>query len=130
MAIHDIQTYLETADHDWSVSQQDGSLIITNSDDLTAILVKAEKQMLIESLLFPTSAIKDQAQFDDLLMYLQKHLPLTTVGKTRLQGETYYTAFGSLSTDSKLENIELEIIMLFQNVNELLHFSSEHLTNQ
>lgn len=130
MAIHDIQTYLETADHYWSVSQQDGSLIITNSDDLTAILVMAEKQMLIESLLFPTSAIKDQAQFDDLLMYLQKHLPLTTVGKTRLQGETYYTAFGSLSTDSKLENIELEIIMLFQNVNELLHFSSEHLTNQ
>ncbi|QXO16590.1 MULTISPECIES: DUF2170 family protein [Vibrio] len=130
MAIHDIQTYLETADHDWHVSQQDGSLIITNSDDLTAILVLAEQQMLIESLLFPTSAIQDQAQFDDLLMYLQKHLPLTTVGKTRLQGETYYTAFGSLSTDSKLENIELEITMLFQNVNELLHFSSEHLTNQ
>lgn len=126
MSVADIKAHLLASDHDWSVSEQAGHLVITNNNDITAILVVTEHQMLIESLLFAVTAIADQAKFDDRLMYLQKQLPLTTVGKTLLEGESYYTAFGALSADSKLDNIELELVMLFQNVTELLHFSSEH----
>ncbi|WP_414932871.1 DUF2170 family protein [Vibrio europaeus] len=129
MSVADIKAHLLAADHDWSVTEQEGNLIITNNDDITAILVVTEHQMLIESLLFPTTAIEEQAQYDDKLMYLQKQLPLTTIGKTRLQGESYYTAFGALSANSKLDNIELELVMLFQNITEILHFSSEHFTS-
>ncbi len=128
MSVADIKAHLIASDHNWSVSEQEGNLVIINNDDITAILVVTEQQMLIESLLFPDTTIADQAKFDDRIMYLQKQLPLTTVGKTYLQGESYYTAFGALSAESNLDSIELELVMLFQNVTELLHFSSEYFT--
>ena len=125
MPIAKIKAHLEASDHNWTIDTIEQGLTITNGDGVLAHLILTDKQMLIESLLFKESAVKDVAQFDSLMMHAQKRLPLTSVGKTVLENQSYYVAFGALSASSKLENVELEIVLLFQNINEILQFSTD-----
>ncbi len=127
MALHDIKTHLEASDHNWTIGEVEGGLTVTNGDGILAHLVMTEHQMVIETLLFPESEVKDVAQFDNLMMYAQKSLPLTSVGKSEVDGVAYYVAFGALSASSKLDNVELELVLLFQNVTEILHSSNDFL---
>ncbi|MGL6261517.1 DUF2170 family protein [Vibrio sp. WXL210] len=127
MALEDIRAHLVASDHNWTVEEIEGGLTIVNEDGVLAHLILTEHQMIIESLLFPVEAIEDVAKFDDLMMFAQKKLPLTSIGKTIVAKQKFYAAFGALSADSKLENVELEVVMLYQNITELLDFSADFL---
>jgi hypothetical protein len=49
------------------------------------------------------------------------------VGISQVAGEEYYTAFGSLSSQSKEESVMIEIETLFQNVEAFLDAYQTHL---
>ncbi|MCL9781715.1 YjfI family protein [Vibrio sp. S4M6] len=127
MSLTEINAFLNQCEHDWSVETHGESLSITNADGLTAIMVKSDSQILIETLLFPVSTVIDQAEFDNAIMYEQKALPLSGVAKTVVDQQPYYCAFGALSSKSIYENIALEVEVLFQNVQTILHFSHDFL---
>ena len=44
-----------------------------------------------------------------------------------MAGDEYYTAFGSLSSQSKPESVMIEVQTLFQNVEAFLDAYAEHL---
>lgn len=123
--IQKIKSHLVSSDHGWAVTEIESGLEIRNEDDSPVHLIVTEKQMLVEQMLFPVAQIENVAEFDNQLMYLQRVMPLTSVGKSRINNENYYVAFGALSADSKLDNVELELVMLYQNTFELLQFSSD-----
>ncbi len=127
MALLDIKTHLQESDHHWDIGEVEGGLTITNGDGILAHLIQTEKQMVVETILFKETDVKDVAQFDNLMMHAQKGLPLTSVGKSVVGDDTYYVAFGALSANSKLDNVELELVLLFQNVTEILHSSTDFL---
>ncbi len=127
MSLQNLKAHLEASDHNWTIGEIEGGLTIINGDDIPAHLVLTESQMIIETILFKESDIKNVDQFDDLMMQAQKGLSLTSVGKSKIDGTKYYVAFGALSSSSILDNVELELVMLFQNVTEILHSSSDFL---
>lgn len=129
-SIQDIKKHLESTDHGWTISEIESGLEIRNVDDVPVHLVVTEEQMLVETILFPESVIEDVASFDNTMMFAQKGLPLSSVGKSQINNETYYVAFGALSSASKLDNVELEITVLYQNIAELLHFSSDFIKSK
>lgn len=127
MSIADIKRHLEGSEHNWVIEETENGLVIESDEGVVAHLVTTEQQMLIESLLFPIAQVKDKATFDHAMMLAQKQLPLTSVGISQIDDKQFYCAFGSLSAQSTLDNIELEILMLYRNINELLHFSNDFL---
>ncbi|CAH0537423.1 DUF2170 family protein [Vibrio marisflavi] len=127
MSLNEINEFLHQNEHDWNIELADGSIVITNSDELSAVLVQSDTQILIESLLFPAHVVANQAEFDNAIMFEQKALPLSSVAKTVVNSEPYYCAFGALSSESIFKNIELEIKVLFQNVKTILNFSTDFL---
>ncbi len=124
MNVFEIKEFLEKSEHNWCIDVVDDALVITTEDDIKAVLTKSNSQILIESLLFPVSALSNPAEFDSTILHVHKTLPLTTVGKSLVNEEEYYCAFGALSSESKVENIELEVSMLFVNIIELLQFAT------
>ncbi|HHY0525326.1 TPA: DUF2170 family protein [Vibrio parahaemolyticus] len=121
-----IKALLES-DEGFSVTQSDDSLIITNDVGINAVLVVQGSQIVVESLLFPVDEVSDQAELDDYILKTHKLVPLTAVGKSEIEGQFYYSAFGALSSESKVESVLLEVVELFRNVAELLEGYSEFL---
>ena len=102
------------------VTRETDCLMMTNSDGLEAWLAIHGEQILVESILFAQSEAKDAAQLNETILRTHMMFPLTTVGLTELSGESYYTAFGSLSSQSKETSILIEIETLFVNVESFL----------
>lgn len=127
MSLSQIKSHLENADHNWTIEEGEGALTIINEDGVTVYLAITEQQMIAESLLFKEEQIKEPAVFNRAMMMAQKGLPLSSVGITSVNGENYYCIFGALSSDSKLDNVELEIVLLFNNVTQVLQFSHDFL---
>jgi uncharacterized protein YjfI (DUF2170 family) len=124
MNITDIKEFLEKSEHNWTLEVAEDALVIINEDELTAVMTVSNSQILVESLLFPQAELVSPADFDHEILFAHKALPLTTVGKSTFNDETYYCAFGALSSESKNANIEKEVAMLFINSVELLQFAS------
>lgn len=124
MNVTKIKEFLEQSIHHWNLDIVEDALIIKTTEDVQAILTVSNSQILVESLLFPVSALENATVFDGQILHVHKSLPLTTVGKCYVNDNEYYCAFGALSSSSKLEDIELEISMLFVNVAELLEFAT------
>ncbi|MEJ2694497.1 MAG: DUF2170 family protein [Candidatus Thiodiazotropha sp.] len=112
---------------DIAVTHENGTLIITNEDGIEAYLTVSGDQILVETLLFPASQVKDVANLNTDLLRTHMVFPLTSGGITTISGEDYYTAFGALSAKSKEESIFIEIDTLFQNVNDMLDAYASHL---
>ncbi|MEJ2404175.1 MAG: DUF2170 family protein [Candidatus Thiodiazotropha sp.] len=110
-----------------AVTQEDGTLVITNEDGIEAYLTVSGEQILIETLLFPADQVKDISNLNADLLRTHMVFPLTSAGITTISGEDYYTAFGALSAQSKEESIFIEIDTLFQNVNDMLDAYASHL---
>lgn len=113
--------------NDLVVTHEDNCLLIANDDGLDAWLAISGEQILVESLLFATSEVKDSAALNEEILKTHMVFPLTTVGITRVGSESYYTAFGALSSQSKPESIMIEIETLFQNVEAFLDAYQDHL---
>lgn len=112
---------------DIAVTHENGTLIITNEDGIEAFLTVSGEQILVETLLFPASQVKDISNLNADLLRTHMVFPLTSAGVTTISGEDYYTAFGALSAQSKEESIFIEIDTLFQNVNDMLDAYASHL---
>ncbi|MCW8107294.1 YjfI family protein [Alteromonas ponticola] len=112
---------------DLVVTREENCLLIANQDGIDAWLAISGEQILVESLLFAASQVKDKAALDHEILSTHMVFPLTTVGISTINGEEYYTAFGALSAQSKQETIEIEVDTLFQNVASFLDAYETHL---
>jgi uncharacterized protein YjfI (DUF2170 family) len=112
---------------DLVVTREENCLLIANSDGIDAWLAISGEQILIESLLFSIDEVKDRAALNEDILKTHMLFPLTTVGISQVAGEEYYTAFGSLSSQSKSESILIEVQTLFQNVEAFLDAYHEYL---
>ena len=125
--LHSLLELLQQQD-DLTVSTEGDALLLTNEDGIDAIMTVNGDQIIVESLLSPTAKVKDVIVFNDLMLRTHKQLfPLTAMAITRIDGEDYYAAFGSLSSQSKEESVLVEISLLFQNVEGMLEFYEEQI---
>ncbi|EJL6462608.1 DUF2170 family protein (plasmid) [Vibrio cholerae] len=127
MDLNVVTKALLESEEGFNVTQSDESLIITNDVGINAVLVVQGSQIIVESLLFKADVVTDQAALDDYILKTHKLVPLTAVGKSEVEGQFYYSAFGALSSESKVESVVLEVEELFNNVAELLEGYSEFL---
>ncbi|WP_020407393.1 DUF2170 family protein [Hahella ganghwensis] len=115
----------------WVVEKEaHGALYVTNEDGFDAFVVATEKQLIVESPLFPLSSVTDVPALDHLILRSHQLLPLTTVGIRQIDGEDYYVAFGSLSAESKDSVLIEEVEALFDNIGEFLELYSEYLNQE
>lgn len=111
---------------DLTVTTEGDALLLTNDEGIDAVMTVSGDQIVVESLLSPTAKAKDSIGFNDLILRTHKQLfPLTAMAITRIDGDDYYAAFGSLSSQSKEESVLIEISLLFQNVEGMLEFYEE-----
>jgi hypothetical protein len=106
---------------------QGDCISISNDEGVDAFLVVGENQIVVETIMFPTNAVKDIAVLDAEILRTHRFVPLSTIAISRIGDEEYYVAFGALSVDSKDEVIVEEVEALFGNVPEFLELYSEHL---
>jgi uncharacterized protein YjfI (DUF2170 family) len=111
----------------WAVHSENDCLFITNEDGLDAFVAVSGAQIVVESLLFSKSQVKDAAALNDEILKTHQIFPLTTIGISSVEGEEYYVSFGSLSSQSKEESIVIEIEALFDNVTGFLDAYENHL---
>ena len=109
------------------VTREEDCLLIANNDGIDAWLAISGEQILIESLLFSSNEVKDKVALNEEVLKTHMIFPLTTVGISQVAGDEYYTAFGSLSSQSKEESVMIEIETLFQNVEAFLDAYQVHL---
>jgi uncharacterized protein YjfI (DUF2170 family) len=114
----------------WVVDAEGECLSISNDEGINAFIYVGEKQIIAETALFPAAKVTDQATMNDLILRTHHLLPLTTICISNIGGEDYYTAFGSLSVESKDSVIVEEIDTLFANVGEFLELYNQHLTEE
>jgi len=100
---------------------------ISNDEGVDAFLVVGEQQIVVETIMFPVSAVKDTAALDHEILRTHRLVPLSTLAVSNIGDDEYYVAFGALSVDSKDEVIVEEVEALFANVPEFLELYSEHL---
>ncbi|ABG39751.1 conserved hypothetical protein [Paraglaciecola sp. T6c] len=112
---------------DLVVTREENCLLIANSDGVDAWLAISGEQILVESLLFSVKEVKDKIALNEEILKTHMIFPLTTVGISNVAGDEYYTAFGSLSSQSKAQSITIEVQTLFQNVEAFLDAYAEHL---
>lgn len=109
------------------ITRENDCLLIANEDGLDAWIAISGEQILVESLLFAQSEVSDVNALNAAILRTHMVFPLTTVGVSNLNGEDYYTAFGSLSAQSKESSILIEVETLFQNVEAFLDAYQEYL---
>lgn len=127
-SLDELNTLLEKQ-QDLSVSKEGDAIFISNEDGIDAFITVSGEQLLVESLLCPVAQIRDTAAFDALILRTHKNVfPLTTLGITTIGDKEYYAAFGALSSESKSETVMIEIDTLFLNIEGMLEFFEEFLT--
>lgn len=124
--LNDLNTLL--AEHaGWSITQTGNSLCLTNEDGIDAFLAVSGEQIVVEALLFPQKAVKDVSALNEMVLRTHKMFPLSTICINDINGESYYAAFGSLSSHSKPETIVIEVATLFRNVEAFLELYQDYL---
>ncbi|WP_323835941.1 DUF2170 family protein [Photorhabdus africana] len=118
---------LNESGNNWSVEQIGECLAMTNEDGIKAHLAICGRQITVEALLFSEENVLDPASLNQFILETHKMIPLTSVGITKVEGQSYYTAFGSLASESKQESVVIEVSTLFANITELLDAYSEFL---
>ncbi|SUO96332.1 YjfI family protein [Suttonella ornithocola] len=92
-------------------------IVLHDYGDLPVYLAVAGEQILVESVLFPASLVKNSAAFNLAVLETHKYFPLSTISVEYTQdGDAYYNMFGSLSASEQIESIVLEIETLASNV--------------
>ena len=124
--LNDLETLLAKQDS-WAVTKTEQSLCLVNEDGIEAFLAVAGEQILVEALLFPLDGIKDVIGLNDIILRTHKMFPLSTIGINEINGDSYYVAFGSLSSQSKAETVVIEIATLFRNIEAFLELYQDYL---
>ena len=111
----------------WVVHSENDCLFITNEDGLDAYVAVSGAQIVVESILFASSAVADSKGLNEQILKTHQVFPLTTIGITSVEGEDYYMAFGALSSQSKEESVVIEVATLFDNVAAFLDVYEDYL---
>ncbi len=82
----------------------------------------------MEAPLFPMAMVTDVAKLNDTILRTHEMFPLTNISIHTVDGDDYYIAFGSLSSQSKQESILIEVTTLFVNVEGFLEMYQPLLT--
>ncbi|MBD8515136.1 YjfI family protein [Photobacterium sp. WH77] len=119
------------SDHDgWEVDVQGQALLIHNEDNIEAFLAVSGEQILVEVLLFDAGQVKDTDALNREILRTHKMFPLSTIGINAINGNDYYVAFGSLSSQSKAESVVIEVATLFRNVEAFIDLYQDFLKEQ
>lgn len=113
--------------NDLVITKEESCLLIANSDGLDAWLAISGEQIIVESILFSASEVKDASALNEEILKTHQLFPLTTVGISQVGDTDYYVAFGALSAQSKESSVMIEIETLFQNVASFIDAYQEHL---
>ncbi|GAA3544780.1 DUF2170 family protein [Zobellella aerophila] len=119
--------HLLSAREGWRCELENDSLLITNADGLEAYLAVAGEQIIAETLLFPAAQVTDIAGLNDTILRTHQLMPLTTVGISDINGESYYIAFGALASSSKEQSVRIEVETLFRNTEAFLDLYQDYL---
>jgi uncharacterized protein YjfI (DUF2170 family) len=84
--------------------------------DLPVFVTIAGDQVIVESVLWPTSDVRDPGEFNETVLRTHKYFPLSTISLGQRAHDDYYLMFGSLSASSDLSDIVHEIEVLASNV--------------
>lgn len=105
------------------------ALVVTlrKHQDLTLMIAISGDYMLVETPLFPVSAVTDKAELNELLLRGVKGLPLSSVAIDNMMGEDTYVLVGELSSSTLIENIELEIETMAANYFEVVETVQDYL---
>ena len=109
---------------DWVVEAEGDCLSVSNDEGVDAFIYVGERQIVVESILFPVSQVEDEAALNRLILQTHQLVPLTTVAIKNIGGNDYYVAFGALSVSSKDEVVIEEVETLFGNVGDFLDLYS------
>lgn len=129
LSVQELQQTLQSTTN-WVVESEGDCLSISNDEGIDAFVYLGEQQLIVESVLFAESAVKNTQGLNTLILETHQFVPLSTVGISAINGERYYVVFGALSTDSKSSVIVEEIETLFSNVPEFLELYSEFLKTE
>lgn len=121
-----IQASLEKQSQ-WAVHTENDCLFITNEDGLDAYVAVSGEQIIVESILFASSAVTDRPGLNEQILKTHQVFPLTTIGISNVEGEDYYVAFGALSSQSKEASVVIEVEALFDNVAAFLDVYEDYL---
>lgn len=91
-------------------------VIMHGYGDLPVFVSVAGEQIIAESVLWPVSQVRDPVEFNETILRTHKYFPLSTICLSQRMDEDYYLMFGSLSSESSLEDIVHEIEVLASNV--------------
>ncbi len=118
----------QAAELNVKIDYNDHSFIIIMNDygDLRLNVLFTSRQIIIETIICPLSAIQRQDLFNAFILRHQKLLPLSSVAISRLKNDEYYVAFGALSLNSSLEDVVLEIATLAANALDLAELIEQY----
>ena len=87
----------QAAELNVKIDYNDHSFIIIMNDygDLRLNVLFTSRQIIIETIICPLSAIQRQDLFNAFILRHQKLLPLSSVAISRLKNDEYYVAFGA-----------------------------------
>ncbi|KDM89855.1 hypothetical protein EA58_20610 [Photobacterium galatheae] len=119
------------SEHDgWQVELQGQALLIRNEDNIEAFLAVSGEQILVEVVLFDAAQVKDTDALNAEILRTHKMFPLSTIGLNNINGNDYYIAFGSLSSQSKAESVVIEVATLFRNVEAFIDLYQDYFKEQ
>ncbi len=96
--------------------------------ELPIYLTVSGEQIIVEVLLWSSSDVVNQAEFNEAILRTHKYFPLSTISlDKRADGVDYYHMFGALSSTSILSNIVFEIEVLASNVIKATEAYGEYL---
>ena len=103
-------------------------LVMHDYGELPIYLTVSGEQIIVEVLLWSSSDVVNQAEFNEAILRTHKYFPLSTISlDKRTDGADYYHMFGALSSTSILSNIVFEIEVLASNVIKATEAYGEYL---
>lgn len=111
----------------WDTQLEGDCLAIVNDEGVEAFLRVGTHQILVETVLFPASAVTDRSALNERLLRSMYLFPLSSVALKTIAGEAYYVAFGALSVESRESVILEEVEVLFANVEEIVELCGDNL---
>ena len=109
---------------DCSISLEADTLCVSTEEGFDLFLVAGQEQILVETVLFPTSALTDIASASVQMLQANPILPLSSFAIRTYNNQDYVVIFGALSINSKTEVIVEEVEVLRSNIGDAFEMFS------
>ncbi len=91
-------------------------LVMREHGDLPVFIAVSGEQIVVESLMWPLTDVRDVSAFNAHVLRTHKVLPLSNMAIEVIGGVACYIMYGSLDTRSSLANVLFEVETLAENV--------------